>query len=60
MDDKMFCYQCQETANGTGCVLKGVCGKQPQTSEYMDLLLAVVRGVAVVDSELRKTGKTTC
>ena len=60
MDDKMFCYQCQETANGTGCVLKGVCGKQPQTAKYMDLLLAVVRGVAVVDSELRKTGKTTC
>ena len=37
MDDKMFCYQCQETANGTGCVLKGVWGKQPQTSENMDL-----------------------
>ena len=28
----MFCYQCQETAKGTGCTLRGVCGKLPETS----------------------------
>ena len=42
----MFCYQCQETARGTGCDKIGVCGKQPQTSARMDLLLYVVRGVS--------------
>ena len=60
MDEKMFCYQCQETAKGTGCVLRGVCGKLPQTAKYMDLLLFVVRGVAVADSALRKSGTTPC
>ena len=54
MDEKMFCFQCQETAKGTGCVLRGVCGKLPQTAKYMDLLLSVARGVAVADSALRK------
>ena len=54
MESKMFCYQCQETAKGTGCLLRGVCGKQPQTAKYMDLLLFVVRGVAIVDNALRK------
>ena len=58
MDEKMFCFQCQETAKGTGCVLRGVCGKLPQTAKYMDLLLSVVRGVAVTDSALRKSGIT--
>ena len=60
MDNKMFCFQCQETAKGTGCVLRGVCGKLPQTAKYMDLLLSVVRGVAVVDSSLRKAGRESC
>ena len=43
----MFCYQCQETAKGTGCILKGVCGKDAATARSMDLLLFVVRGIAV-------------
>ena len=34
----MFCFQCQETAKGTGCVLKGVCGKSAFTARNMDLL----------------------
>jgi len=60
MESKMFCYQCQETAKGTGCLLRGVCGKQPQTAKYMDLLLFVVRGVAIVDNALRKAGRPSC
>ena len=48
----MFCFQCQETAKGTGCTLRGVCGKLPQTAKYMDLLLSVVRGVAIADNAL--------
>lgn len=52
----MFCYQCQEAAAGKGCTVKGVCGKEPQTSSLMDSLLYVVRGVAIVNNELRKKG----
>ena len=55
----MFCYQCQETVKGTGCTLRGVCGKLPQTSTYMDLLIAVARGVGSVDHLLRTAGVTT-
>ncbi len=35
----MFCYQCQETAMGTGCTLKGVCGKTSEVANLQDLLL---------------------
>ena len=53
----MFCYQCQETARGTGCDKIGVCGKQPQTSARMDLLLYAVRGVALINRALREKGE---
>lgn len=36
---KMFCYQCEQTAKGTGCTVSGVCGKDPQTSNLQDLLV---------------------
>lgn len=52
MKDAMFCFQCQETAKGIGCTLKGVCGKESSTSAQMDLLLFVLRGVAVAAHEL--------
>lgn len=45
---EMFCFQCQETAMGTGCTIKGVCGKLPQLSNHMDMLLAIVRGVGTL------------
>lgn len=54
MEGNMFCYQCQEAAKGTGCVLKGVCGKNSSTARYMDLLLFTVRGVSVAASALRE------
>lgn len=50
----MFCYQCQEAAGGKGCTVKGVCGKEPQTSALMDLLLYTVRGMSIVNTALRK------
>ena len=53
MEGNMFCYQCQEAAKGTGCVLRGVCGKKDTTARYMDLLLFVVRGVSVAADALR-------
>ena len=55
--DKMFCYQCQETAKGTGCTSIGVCGKDAETSGLQDLLLHTEKGVAAYSSVLRKNGK---
>lgn len=56
----MFCFQCQESAKGTGCTLKGVCGKNDTTARAMDLLLFTVRGISIVATELRKNGKQPC
>lgn len=50
----MFCFQCQETAHGTGCTLRGICGKDSETANTMDLLLFVVKGISIVHNELRK------
>ena len=50
---EMFCYQCQETARNKGCEIVGVCGKRPETSARMDLLLYAVRGVSAVNRALR-------
>ena len=54
MENNMFCFQCQETAKGFGCTLKGVCGKNATTARNMDLLLFVVRGISVVADQLRQ------
>ena len=42
----MFCYQCEQTAKGTGCTLKGVCGKEPEVAALLDLLVHVAEGVS--------------
>ena len=52
----MFCFQCQETAKNQGCLIKGVCGKQPSTARLQDLLLFVVRGISVAERLLRQNG----
>ena len=53
----MFCFQCQETAKGTGCTIKGVCGKTSTTARWQDLLLSVVRGVATIEHALVEAGE---
>ena len=58
-ENKMFCFQCQETAKGTGCTIQGVCGKKAETSRWQDLLLGVVRGVATISDSLRNAGIKT-
>lgn len=58
MDNKMFCFQCQETANCSGCTAGGVCGKTPQTANLQDLLMYVSRGLSEITVQLRKEGKT--
>lgn len=55
----MFCYQCQETAKGTGCTVIGVCGKTEEVSDIQDLLLFVAKGVAVYNCELREQGRAS-
>jgi hydroxylamine reductase len=42
----MFCYQCQEAAKGTGCEVKGVCGKTPEVANLQDLLIYTVKGIS--------------
>ena len=58
MDKKMFCYQCQETACGTGCTMVGVCGKKPDVAVAQDLLVYVTKGLSCVTTKLREAGKT--
>jgi hydroxylamine reductase len=55
----MFCYQCEQTAKGTGCNISGVCGKDPATSDLQDLLLYAAKGIAQYTSRARKLGKTS-
>ena len=57
MDNKMFCFQCQETSRNIGCTQKGVCGKDPETSNMMDLLIWVTKGLSQVTTRLRSEGK---
>jgi len=47
----MFCYQCQEASKGTGCTIKGVCGKTSDVSNLQDVLLYVAKGVAYLSNE---------
>ena len=57
MDQKMFCYQCQETAGCKGCTVVGVCGKQPDVAAMQDLLVWVTNGISAVTTRLREEGR---
>jgi len=52
----MFCFQCQETAKNTGCTIKGVCGKPEETANFQDLLIYVLRGIAVYGEKAKELG----
>jgi hydroxylamine reductase len=52
----MFCYQCEQTAKGTGCTVSGVCGKVPDVAALQDLLIHAIEGIALYASEGRKVG----
>ncbi|MGE0917879.1 hydroxylamine reductase [Trichlorobacter lovleyi] len=53
----MFCYQCQETAKGTGCTIAGVCGKKENTANLQDLLVFALKGLAETAVEAQKQGR---
>lgn len=57
MENKMFCYQCQETAGCSGCTQAGVCGKTPETANLQDLLIYVTKGLSQVATRLRAEKK---
>lgn len=57
MEQKMFCYQCQETARCKGCTMSGVCGKKPDVAAMQDLLVYVTKGISAVTTALRQEGK---
>ena len=52
----MFCYQCEQTAQGQGCTKGGVCGKSPQAAALQDLLIHALKGLALYAVEGRKVG----
>ena len=54
----MFCFQCQETAKGTGCTIAGVCGKKEDTAGLQDLLVYNLKGLAVVAEAARQQGQS--
>ena len=58
MENKMFCYQCQETAGCKGCTMVGVCGKKSDVAAMQDLLVYVSKGISAVTTALRKEGKS--
>jgi hydroxylamine reductase len=53
----MFCYQCEETAKGTGCTVKGVCGKEAATAGLMDVLIYLCKGISARNISAMAAGK---
>ncbi|HUW82541.1 MAG TPA: hydroxylamine reductase [Phycisphaerae bacterium] len=52
----MFCFQCEQTAKGTGCTAHGVCGKDPETADLQDLLIYAAKGIAMYAHRARQLG----
>ncbi len=48
MDNKMFCFQCQEAAKGIGCTIKGVCGKDDTVAGLQDLLIHTLKEISLI------------
>jgi len=54
----MFCYQCSQTARGTGCTVRGVCGKEPTVARLQDNLIFTMKGIAAYSYHCRELGKS--
>lgn len=52
----MFCYQCEQTARGTGCTVRGVCGKEHETAVLQDLLMYATKGISMYAHRARELG----
>jgi hydroxylamine reductase len=55
---KMFCFQCEQTANGTGCTVQGVCGKTAEVANMQDLLIYQLKGISNYATRLLDIGQT--
>ena len=55
----MFCYQCEETINNSGCTTAGACGKKGNVANLQDLLIYLMKGLSICNIEARKQGKDT-
>jgi hydroxylamine reductase len=53
----MFCYQCEQTAKGTGCTITGVCGKGPEAAALQDLIVHQAKGISAAAHKARLLGK---
>ena len=53
----MLCNQCEETVRGTGCTVKGVCGKEDEIAAYQDVLIYLCKGISVRNLAAAKKGK---
>jgi len=56
MENKMFCYQCEQTVGGTGCTVQGVCGKDPKVSSLIDLTMYATKGLSMYAHRARQFG----
>jgi hydroxylamine reductase len=54
---KMFCYQCEETAKGTGCTNVGVCGKKGEVADLQDMLRYLLKGISICNTKTRESGE---
>lgn len=52
----MFCYQCSQTANGTGCAISGVCGKGPTVARLQDNIIYTIKGISAYVYHAREFG----
>ena len=57
LDYEMFCYQCEQTANGKGCTRLGVCGKTPEIANLQDLLIFQIKGISCYGKVLVEQGQ---
>ena len=55
----MYCYQCEQTAKGTGCNVMGVCGKEPATAALQDLLVHATKGISMFAHRAAELGAAT-
>ncbi len=54
---KMFCFQCEQTAKGEGCTVKGICGKTPEAANLQDLIIHNLKAIGVLGKKLLESGK---
>lgn len=57
MNYEMFCYQCEQTANGKGCTRLGICGKTPEIANLQDLLIFQLKGISCLSKPLADQGE---